>query len=47
MDVDLPLNWQIIGNPMNWLMIVIILLLVSFSAFTVWNNASLWPEIGE
>lgn len=46
-DIDLPLNMAILGNPMNWLMIIIILLLVSYSAFVIWENAAFWPAIGE
>ncbi len=45
-DLSLPLNMAILGNPMNWLIIVLILLLVSFSAFTISQNAgALTPKI--
>lgn len=39
MTLDLPINWAILGNPMNWLIVVIVLLLVSYSFFVIWENA--------
>jgi hypothetical protein len=48
MDIDLalPLNMDILGNPLNWLMVTIILILVSYSAFVIYQNStSLLPKV--
>jgi len=43
--IDLPLNMAILGNPINWLVITMILILVAYSAFTISQNAGLWPTV--
>lgn len=47
MDIDLalPINWEILGSPINWLMIIIILILVSYSIFVISQNAGLVPSV--
>jgi hypothetical protein len=40
------INWAILGDPINWLIVVFVLLFVSYSVFVVTNNAgALLPKI--
>ncbi len=40
------INWQILGNPINWLIVVMVLIFVFYAAFVVWQNAAdLVPQI--
>jgi len=45
-DLQLPVNFELLRNPMNWLVIVLVLILVFYSAFVIRSNAtSLLPQI--
>ena len=46
MEIALPINWQLLGHPLNWLLIVLIVILVAYSAFTIQAHAKqLLPQI--
>ncbi len=39
-------NFDIIGHPINWLIIVMVLLFVFYGMFVIWSNLSdLLPEV--
>jgi hypothetical protein len=45
--MDNVLNMTILANPINWLIVVMILIFVAYGAFVVYSNASsLTPKIG-
>ena len=45
-DLQLPINFELLKNPMNWLVIVLILVLVFYSFFVIQSNASsLLPQV--
>jgi len=45
-DLELPINWEILGNPLNWLIVVMILIAVSYSAYVVHaNSRALIPQL--
>lgn len=42
--MKLPLNLALIGNPVNWLTIVVIVIFVFYSAFLLWQIAPFTPS---
>ena len=46
--MDSFLNFQILFNPLNWLIVVLILIFVSFGAFTLSKNTGvLLPNLNQ
>lgn len=37
--MDSWINWQLLAHPLNWVIVVLILIFMSFGAFAVWHNA--------
>ncbi len=45
-SLDLPINWDILGNPLNWLIVVMILIFVAYGAYVIHENANdLLPQL--
>jgi len=45
-EFELPINMALLSNPLNWLIIVMILILVSYSIFVIYqNSATLLPVL--
>lgn len=40
----MPINFDILGNPINWLTIVIVLIFVSYATYTLWEISPLTLE---
>lgn len=32
-------NLEILGNPINWLIVVVVLIFTSYAAYVLWSNA--------
>ena len=46
-DLALPVDFALIANPLNWIVIIAVLLLVAYSAFTISENwSTLTPRLG-
>jgi hypothetical protein len=40
------LNFRILENPVNWLLVIVVLLFVSYSAFAIYSNSgALTPKL--
>lgn len=44
--MDSLINFAILRNPVNWLIVITILVFVSFAGFTVWNASKNGLAIG-
>lgn len=41
------INWPLISNPINWLIVIVMLVFVGYAAFAITTNATaLLPDIG-
>jgi hypothetical protein len=38
LDLSLPINLELLKHPLNWVVIYVTLLLVSYSLFVLWTN---------
>lgn len=44
--MDSVINWNILGNPVNWVIVTLILIFVAYSFYVLHNNlGSLLPTI--